>query len=56
LTPAGKPFIIGASLDEQFASTLTSACYELHDYYPIILIGMPNWDGFKSLTKSRPVH
>jgi len=43
--------IIGASLDEAFANTLTAACYELHDSYPIILIGMPNWDGFKTLTK-----
>ena len=43
--------IIGASLDENFATTLTSACYDLHQAYPIILIGMPNWDGFKSLIK-----
>ena len=43
--------IIGASLDESFATNLTSACYDLHETYPIILIGMPNWDGFKSLMK-----
>lgn len=42
--------IIGGSLDESFANDLTSACFDLHkQYYPITLIGMPNWDGFKSL-------
>ena len=46
-----QTIIIGASLDEDFATTLTAACYDLHDAYPIILIGMPNWDGFKSLMK-----
>jgi hypothetical protein len=43
--------IIGASLDEGFAGTLTAACYKLSASYPITLIGMPNWDGFKSLVK-----
>jgi hypothetical protein len=43
--------IIGASLDEAFANTLTAACYKLSASYPITLIGMPNWDGFKSLVK-----
>ena len=43
--------IIGASLDENFATTVTSACYDIHESYPIILLGMPNWDGFKSLMK-----
>ncbi len=46
-----QTIIIGASLDENFATTLTSTCYVLHESYPIILIGMPNWDGFKSLMK-----
>ncbi|MEJ7588169.1 MAG: ABC transporter substrate-binding protein [Ferruginibacter sp.] len=46
-----QTIIIGASLDENFALSLTSACYDLHESYPIILIGMPNWDGFKSLMK-----
>ena len=43
--------IIGASLDENFSSKLTSACYDLHSSYPITLIGMPNWDGFKIFMK-----
>ena len=42
-----QSIIIGASLDENFSTQLTSACYDLHSYYPITLIGMPNWDGFK---------
>jgi len=44
--------IIGASLDEFFATTLTAACHKLFETYPIILIGMPNWDGFKGLFKN----
>ena len=44
--------IIGASLDETFATNLTAACYQLHANYPIILMGMPNWDNFKALTKT----
>lgn len=43
--------IIGASLDEHFATNLTRACYDLHQQYPITLIGMPNWDGFKELLR-----
>ena len=46
-----QSIIIGASLDENFAATLATACFDLHESYPIILIGMPNWDGFKSLMK-----
>ena len=43
--------IIGGSLDETFATNLTAACYELHETYPITLLGMPNWDNFKALMK-----
>ena len=43
--------VIGASLDENFAKNLATACYELFPAYPITLIGMPNWDGFASLYK-----
>lgn len=43
--------IIGASLDEGFANSLAKTCFELYQQYPIKLIGMPNWDGFKSLVK-----
>lgn len=41
--------IIGASLDETFAKSLADACYPIQKKHPIVLIGMPNWDGFKSL-------
>lgn len=41
--------IIGGSLDEDFAKSLTAACYSLYPSYPITLIGMPNWDGFVAL-------
>jgi len=43
--------IIGASLDEDLAKSLVDACYPLQKNHPLILIGMPNWDGFKSLYK-----
>ena len=41
--------IIGASLDERFAKSLADACYPIQKKHPLILIGMPNWDGFRSL-------
>jgi len=47
-----QTIIIGGSLDESFATNLTLACHDLFQSYPITLIGMPNWDGFKQLTKS----
>jgi len=43
--------IIGASLDEYFAKNLADAIFALRKTYPVTLIGMPNWDGFKSFTK-----
>jgi hypothetical protein len=43
--------MLGASLDENFATGLAAACYNLHTKYPLTLIGMPNWDGFSSLQK-----
>ncbi len=43
--------IIGASLDENFATGLADACYPLQKKHSLILIGMPNWDGFKGLEK-----
>lgn len=43
--------VIGGSLDEGFANSLTTSCFELYQQYPLTLIGMPNWDGFKSLVK-----
>ena len=47
-----QSIIIGGSLEENFATDLTKACYQLNKQYPIMLIGMPNWDGFKSLSKN----
>lgn len=43
--------IIGASLDEGFAKNLADACYPIQKKHSLVLIGMPNWDGFKSLYK-----
>jgi hypothetical protein len=43
--------IIGASLNELFSKKLADACYPIQKTNPLILIGMPNWDGFASLQK-----
>ncbi len=43
--------IIGASLDEAFAKNLADACYPIQKKHSLVLIGMPNWDGFKSLAR-----
>ena len=43
--------IIGGSLDESFAVKLAHACDDLDEEYPMTLIGMPNWDAFKSFAK-----
>lgn len=43
--------IIGASLDEVFARSLSDACYALKKKYRITLVGMPNWEGFKFFFK-----
>jgi len=43
--------LIGGSLEENFAASLATACNDLHESYPLLLIGMPNWDGFVSLHK-----
>ena len=41
--------IIGANLEERFARSVADACYPIQKKHSLILIGMPNWDGFKSL-------
>ncbi len=52
LVDTTKPMvIIGASLDETFAKKLAEACYPIQKTNPLVLIGMPNWDGFRSLYK-----
>lgn len=43
--------VIGGSLDENFAKTIADAAFANKKTYDIDLIGMPNWDGFKSFTK-----
>ncbi|HEY8657646.1 MAG TPA: hypothetical protein VIL78_01315, partial [Hanamia sp.] len=48
LVDTTKPIvIIGASLDETFSRKLADACYPIQKTNPLILIGMPNWDGFR---------
>ncbi len=46
-----KNIVIGASLDEYFAYNLSAEIAGLNKIYPTTLIGMPNWDGFKSFSK-----
>jgi hypothetical protein len=55
LDTSRQTIIIGGSLVESFATDLTAACYDLHDRYTITLVGMPNWDNFKSLVKKRSI-
>ena len=43
--------IIGASLEESFAKSLADACYPIQKKHSLILMGMPNWDGFRSFYK-----
>lgn len=43
--------IIGASLDETFSKKLADACYPIQKTNSLSLIGMPNWDGFRSFYK-----
>lgn len=45
--------IIGASLDESFAVELAKAVNSLHEHYPLTFIGMPNWDGFRTLNSKK---
>jgi hypothetical protein len=43
--------IIGGSLDEKFAKSVADAGFANRKTYEVKLIGMPNWDGFKSFNK-----
>lgn len=43
--------IIGASLDQTFSEKLAEACYPVQKTTPLVLIGMPNWDGFTGFYK-----
>lgn len=47
LVDTTKPVvIIGASLNQAFSQKLADACYPLQKNNHLVLIGMPNWDGF----------
>lgn len=45
--------IIGGTLNEKFATDLALYAQSLSNSHPVTLIGMPNWDGFKSLLKNK---
>jgi ABC-type branched-subunit amino acid transport system substrate-binding protein len=51
LDSSRQTIIIGGSLEETFAGAIANACNDLHAQYPITLIGMPNWDGFRTFLK-----
>ena len=44
--------IIGATLNEGFATKLSAAAAAYTDTFAISLVGMPNWDGFKIMRNS----
>lgn len=47
-----KPVVlIGATLYETFALMLADAAYPIQKNNKLVLIGMPNWDGFRDLYK-----
>jgi hypothetical protein len=48
-----KAVFIGGSLNETFANNLATFSQSISKKYPVLLIGMPNWDGFTSLTKNK---
>ena len=41
--------IIGATLNREFALEIADACFALQKSNPLVLMGMPNWDGFREL-------
>ncbi len=47
-----KNIIVGASLNEDFATGLVQKVFEIKDDYKTEIIGMPNWDGFAGIKKS----
>jgi hypothetical protein len=61
LDSSKRTVIIAGSLEEAFAKTVADAAFAIKKNYPLVLIGMPNWDGFKIFTaknayKDFPVH
>jgi ABC-type branched-subunit amino acid transport system substrate-binding protein len=47
-----KSIIIGASLNDDFATGLVNAAFGLRNNYNLDVIGMPNWNSFSDLKKS----
>lgn len=47
-----KNIIIGASLDENFTINLATSLKSISKTYEIMLIGMPNWNGFNAFGKN----
>ncbi len=45
--------VIGGSLNEAFANQLATYLQSISKTYNTQLIGMPNWDGFSTLTKNK---
>ncbi len=48
-----KSVFIGGSLNETFANNLAMFSQGISKKYPVLLIGMPNWDGFSTLVKNK---
>ena len=48
-----KNIIIGGSLNEIFANNLAGFSQTVYKKYRLLLIGMPNWDGFTSIAKNK---
>lgn len=45
--------VIGGSLNEKFATGLAEYLSAISSTYAVTLLGMPNWDGFKTLRKNK---
>ncbi len=48
-----RSVFIGGSLNETFANNLAMFSQSISKKYRVLLIGMPNWDGFSSLGKNK---
>jgi ABC-type branched-subunit amino acid transport system substrate-binding protein len=48
-----KSIIIGGSLNEDFGAGLVNAAFDIRETYPLEIVGMPNWDAFEDLRKSK---
>lgn len=44
--------IIGGSLNETFARNIADAAFAMNKTHPVTLVGMPNWDGFRSFYRN----